>query len=260
MKYGLLTILILWTINPCLAQGIEKIVIVSQKADEPPTKPGPAEYRIEYKINSDGDFIATDVKKDSKKRRLSEIKKIEGQRIKKIQHWENSKKVNFTILDLSIDRETLEFEAQKSNYRLNFPIPGEFVLNVDSFKFCQNYIMTKSTSTGGERISVTMRSKSTPTAQFFFYANDIGRGEFKLKEYIFGYAILNDRIPDEFPHFNFFSKEKLAEIVVYYQKTVECEGYYYQEYADKNQLTGKERRMKEGWDFVEYMRERTTTN
>lgn len=116
--------------------------------------------------------------------------------------------------------------------------------------------MTKSLSTGGEAISIRMLAKALPTAQFTFHANDIGAGEFKLKEYIFCYTILNDRVPDEFPNFNFFSKEKLAEIVVYYQKTVECEGYYYQEFADRNQLTGKERRMKAGWNFPEYMKQR----
>jgi hypothetical protein len=120
--------------------------------------------------------------------------------------------------------------------------------------------MSKSVSPGGATISVTMLAKSQPTAQFTFHSNDIGSGEFKLKEYIFCYALLNDRIPDEFPHFNFFSKEKLAEIVVYYQKTVECEGYYYEEYADRKHLTGKERRMKVGWDFIEYMRERIKKN
>ena len=113
-------------------------------------------------------------------------------------------------------------------------------------------------STGGEMISVMMLAKSRPTAQFTFHPNDIGTCEFNLKEYIFCYTILNDRIPAEFRHFDFFSREKLAEIVVYYQATVECEGYYYQEYADKNQLTGNERRIKLGWDFVEYVRERTS--
>jgi hypothetical protein len=80
-------------------------------------------------------------------------------------------------------------------------------------------------------------------------------GPFNLKKYIFSYAILNGRIPDEFPHFNFFSAQNLADIVIYYQKTVECEGYYYMEYADKNRLTGEERRMMTGWNFVEYMRQ-----
>ena len=146
--------------------------------------------------------------------------------------------------------------AANSDHKLTFELPDEIVLDVDSFQFCQNYKMIRSLSIGGETIGLAMIAKARPTGQFTFHANHIGTGVLKLKEYIFCYSILNERIPDEFPHFNFFSKEKLADIVVYYQKTVECEGYYYQEYADKNQLTGKERRMQVGWDFVEYMKQR----
>jgi hypothetical protein len=256
MKYGLLTLLILWTIYPSLGQDIEKIVLISQAADEPPTKPGPAEYIMTFEINSDQEFIATHIKRNNKRRNLSEVGKIEKQRIDRIAEWYAVKKVNFTAFNLGIDRKTIGSAAENSNHKLNFKLPDEIVLDVDSFQFCQNYKMTKSVSTGGEAISVMMLAKSQPTVQFTFNSNDIGTGEFKLKDYIFCYSILNDRIPDEFPHFNFFSKTKLAQIVVYYQKTVECEGYYYQDYADKNQLTGRERRMKLGWNFVEYMKQR----
>ena len=260
MRYGLLTMLILWTINPSIGQDTEKIVLVSQETDEPPSKPGPAEYTMTFEINSDEDFIATHIKRNNTRRKLSEVPKIEKERIDRIDEWDNLKKVNFTMLDLGIDRKTIELAAEKDNHKLNFKLPDEIVLVVDSFRFCQNYKMAKSVSTGKEAISVMMLPKSQPTVQFTFNSNDIGTGEFKLKEYILCYTLLNDRIPDEFPHFNFFSKQKLAEIVVYYQKTVECEGYYYQEYADKNQLTGKKRRMKIGWNFVEYMTERSAGN
>lgn len=238
MRFALLTRITLWLISPSLGQGIEKILLVSQDSDEPPTKPGPAKYDMAFEINSDGDFIATQIKKDNKRRKLSQVAKIEKERISKIGEWDNVKKVNFTMLDLGIDRKAIELAEEKGNHKLNFKLPDEIVLDVDSFRFCQNYKMTRSVSTGGEAISVMMLAKSQPTVQFTFNSNDIGTGEFKLKDYIFYYSILNDRIPDEFPHFSFFSKERLAEIVVYYQKTVECEGYYYQEYADKNRLTG----------------------
>jgi hypothetical protein len=256
VKYGLLTILVLWTINLSLGQAVEKILLVSQERDEPPTKPAPAKYTLAFEINPDGDFIATQVKRDNKRRKLSEVATIEKERMDKIDGWNNVNKSNFTILDLGIDRKTIELTADDSGYKLNFELPDQIVLDVDSFHFCQNYKTTKSISTGGERISVTMLAKSQPPALFTFNSNDIGTGEFKLKEYIFCYSILNERIPDQFQHFNFFSKGKLSEIVVYYQKTVECEGFYYEEYADKNQLTDKERRMKEGWDFVRYMKQR----
>lgn len=251
MRYGVLTILALWTIHPSLGQDIKKIVLVSQESDEPPTKPTPAKYSITFELSSDEHYIATHIKMHQKKRKLPEVAKIEKERIDRIDEWDSVKKVNLTMLDLGIDPKTIESVAENSNHKLNFELPDETVLDVDSFQFCQDYKMTKCVSTGGEMISLTLLGKLRPTTRFTFESNDIGEGEFTLKEYISCYTILNDRIPDEFPHFSFFSKEKLAEVVVYYQKTVECEGYYYQEYADKNRLTGKERRMKTGWNFVE---------
>jgi hypothetical protein len=127
-----------------------------------------AEYRIEYKINSDGDFIVAHLEKDNKRRKLREIEEIEKERIDNIRGWETLKKLKFTLLDLSIDQRTIELAAQNSNYKLNFALPDEIVLDVDSFDFCQNYKMTKSISTGGEKITVTMLSKSLPTAEFIF--------------------------------------------------------------------------------------------
>lgn len=256
MKFGLLSILTLCAIIPCFGQQVEKIVIIVQETNEPPTKPRPVEYRIEYKIDADGDFIVGHFRKGIKRSKLTVIEAIERERINKISNWEALKKMDFTLPDLGIDRRTIALAVENSDHKLNFELPDEIVLDVDSFHFCQNSKMTKSISTGGETMSVTMLAKPRPMAQFTFHSNDIGTGQFNLKDYIVCYAVLNDRVPVEFPHLNFFSKEKLAEVVVYYQKTVECEGYYYKEYADKNQLTGKERRMRVGWDLVEYMNQR----
>jgi hypothetical protein len=256
MRFRLLIIFTVWSIHPSLGQDIEKILVVWQEGDEPPTKPRPPKYTMAFEINSDGNFVATDMRKDNRRRKLRENMTIEGPRVNKVEHWEDTKEANFTLQDLGIERGSLGLDTQKSNYQLNFPIPHEIILNVDSFTFCQKYKMTKSVSTGGPEIIVTTVRKSTPTTQVVSHSYHIGRSELNLKEYILCYTILSERIPDEFPHFDFFSKEKLAEVVFYYQKTVECEGYYYQEYADKNQLTDKERRMKEGWDFVRYMEQR----
>lgn len=212
MRYGLLTMLVFWTIYPSLGQDIEKIFLVSREADEPPTKPGPAEYIMTFEINSDEDFMATTIPRDNKRRKLSQVAKIEKQRVDKVRDWEAVNKVDFTTLDLGIDRRAIELAAENSIHKLDFEPPDEIVLDVDSFQFCQNYGVTTSVATGGEMISVTLLGKSRPTAPFAFHSNDIGTGEFKLKEYIFCYTMLNDRIPDEFPHFSLFSKEKLADI------------------------------------------------
>lgn len=172
---------IIWSIHPSVGQDIEKILLVSQEGDEPPTKPGPSKYTMAFEINSDEDFIATQIKRDNKRRELSEVAKIEKERIDKIGEWDKVKKVNFTMVDLGIDRNTLELAAENSKYKLNFELPDQIVLDVDSFEFCQNYKMTESISTGGETMGVTMLAKSRPTAQFTFHSNDIGTGGFKLR-------------------------------------------------------------------------------
>jgi len=124
MRFALLTIVTLWSINPSLGQGIEKILLVSQEGDEPPTKTGPAKYTMVFEINSDEDFIATQLKRDNKRRKLSEVAKIEKERIEKIGDWDKVKKVNFTMLDLGIDRKTIELAAEDSNHKLNFELPS----------------------------------------------------------------------------------------------------------------------------------------
>ena len=117
--------------------------------------------------------------------------------------------------------------------------------------------MTKSISTGGETLTVTLINKKGLKEEFIFDSDDIGKGRFKLEDYIFCYTLLLDKIPNEVPHYNFFSKDKLMDIVLYYQATVECEGYYYKEYTDKNpNMTSKDKRMRIGWNFVEYMGQR----
>src|SRR5690606_12150899 len=108
MRYGLFIVFTIWSIHPSFGQDIEEILLVSQDSDEPPTKPGPAKYDMAFEINSDGDFIATQIKKDNKRRKLSQVAKIEKERISKIGEWDNVKKVNFTMLDLGIDRKAIE--------------------------------------------------------------------------------------------------------------------------------------------------------
>ena len=93
--------------------------------------------------------------------------------------------------------------------------------------------------------------------EFIFDSNDIGEGNFNLGDYILCYTLLADKIPNEVPSYGFFSKSKFTDIVLCYQKTVECEGYYYKEFTDKNPtMTSKDKRMMTGWNFVEYMGQR----
>lgn len=256
MKYGLLIILTLSTIFQSSGQELEYIVFTTQQIDEPPTKEGRPLYTIEYKRQVSGDFVASTYLENSRRLKLTDTITIDKEHAEKVKQWTEGNKSNFTQLDLGLNVKLLKNKT--TDYKLNFEIPDDLVVRVDSFQFCQTYKMTQTISTGGEIISVTLIYKSEKKDEFAFDSNDIGGGELRLKDYILCYALLKDKIPREIRNHDFFTADNLADILIYYQKTVECEGYYYKEYTDKNpKLTAKERRMMSGWDFVKYMGQRS---
>lgn len=255
MKFRLLIILTLLTI-PSFGQDIEKIIFTSQQADEPPTKQGRPKYKIEFKRQVGGDLVTSDYFENKKKKKLKTGTLINKGRIESIIEWKKIDKRTFTQSDLEFDAMILKTGTNKN--KLNFDIPTDFIVKVDSFQFCQTYKMIETNSTGGETITVTWINNLGQTSEFIFDSNDIGVGKFNMKDYLFCYTLLRDKIPNEIPYHDFFSTDKLTDILLYYQKTVECEGYYYKEYTDRNpNLTPQDRRTKKGWDFVEYMRQRT---
>jgi hypothetical protein len=255
MKFRLLIILTLLTI-PSVGQDIEKIIFTSQQGDEPPTKQGRPKYKIEFVKQVSGDLVTSDYYENKKKRKLRTKTVLDKERIESVVKWQTTDKRIFTQSDLEFDVMTLKTEAKKNG--LYFEIPTDFFVKVDSFQFCQTYKMTKTISTGGETITVTWINNLGQRSEFIFDSNDIGVGKFNMKDYLFCYTLLRDKIPNEIPYHDFFSRDKLTDILVNYQKTVECEGYYFKEYTDRNpNLTPQERRTKKGWDFVEYMKQRT---
>jgi hypothetical protein len=247
----------LLTIIPSVGQEIERIIFTSQQGDEPPTKQGRPKYTIEFKRQVIGDLVSSEFYENKKRKKLRTEATIGRERTEKVIKWQTTDKRHFTQSEIEIDVKTLK--TGTNNYKLNFDIPTEFIVKVDSFQFCQNYKMTKTISTGGETITVTWINDLGQKSEFIFDSNDIGVGKFNINDYLLCYILLKDKVPDEIPYRDFFSKDKLRDILLYYQQTVECEGYYYKEYTDNNpNLTPQEKRTKKGWDYVEYMRQRTT--
>jgi hypothetical protein len=252
MKYLLQIILAVLTF-PAIGQEIEKIIFTSQQADEPPTKQGRPKYAIEFARQSSGEFIASCFSIDKKKKKLKDKITIEIERIEKITDWRNLNKKTFNQSDLGIDISDLK---QQNNGKLNFGIPLNLTVQVDSFRFCKTYDNIKTVLLGGEYYTVTLIYRLEPKQEFIFDSNVKG-DDFNLQDYIFCYQLLTDRIPKEVPDYGFFSKKKFNDVILYYQKTVECEGFYYKEFSDKNpKMTAKDKRMMKGWDFVEYLRQR----
>jgi hypothetical protein len=55
----------------------------------------------------------------------------------------------------------------------------------------------------------------------------------------------------------FFTKDNFEKITLDYFNTIECEGFYYNEFKINNpKRTPAENRMRNGWDFLEYMKMR----
>lgn len=239
-----------------MGQGIERVLFTSQEADEPPTKQERPKYAIEYSRLTSGGLMATNFSVDGRKIKLKNKIAIEKERIEKIANWRGPGKTAFSQSDLGFN--VSELMGQNS-YKLNFDIPRDLVIQIDSFQFCQVYKMTKGISIGGERLTVTMTFKGGQVQEFVFDSNDIGAGSFRIKDYILCYALLVNKLPNEVPGYDFFTRKRLNHMVLLYQKTVECEGFYYKEFTDKNpNMTAKDRRMMTGWNFVEYMSQRTT--
>jgi hypothetical protein len=252
MKYILLTILTVLTF-PSVGQEIEKVIFTSQQIDEPPTEQGRPKFTIEFTRQKSGELLASDIYENKERKKLKDKVTIDKERVEKITKWKNQNKRIFTKSDLGLDIFNLK---QQNNYKLNFDIPIDFTVNVDSFRFCKTYDYIKTISLGGETFTVTLMYKSGQKHEFIFDDN-VKDDNFNLQDYILCYKLLLDKIPNEVPSYGFFSQNKFMDVVLYYQKTVECEGFYYEEFIDKNpNMTSKDKRMMTGWNFVEYMGQR----
>lgn len=254
MKYLLIIILTVFAF-PSIGQEIEKVVFTSQQANEPPTKQGRPKYSIEFKRTASDELATSDFRENKKRKKLNDKVTIDKARFEKVIKWKTSDKKTFSQSELEIDISTLK--TGTNTRKLNFEIPADLIVSVDSFQFCQTLKMTKSISTGGKMLTVTLIYKAGLKQEFIFNSGDIGEGNFNLQDYILCYILLTDKIPNDVPGCDFFSKNKFTDILLHYQRTVECEGYYYREFTDRNpNMSSKDKRMMTGWDFIEYMGQR----
>lgn len=229
----------------------------SQGYDEPPTKQGKPLLTVEYMKDASGNYTATHYYENKKKRKLETPRTIEKERIEIIEGWRTSDLKTFKTSDLGLNDELIRKKAQDKDFKITFGLPDNLLLETDSFNLCQRWKMTKSHSTGGHKLKVSIVFVNGDTEKFEFGSNDLGMGLFNLRGYFYSYQLLLDRIPNQIYQYSFFTVDNLTDLILTYFKTVECEGYYYYEFTDKNpKRTPQENRMMTGWDFVEYMKQR----
>ncbi|WP_026956750.1 hypothetical protein [Algoriphagus vanfongensis] len=257
MKYRLLIILSLLVIIQSFGQDINKIAFTSQGFDEPPTKQGKPLLIVEYKKDDSGNFTATHYLKNNSKKKLENSITIEKERVEVFKEWKSKGVKTFELSDLGISDDPIRDKEKSEAIKTTFSLPENLLVQTDSFSYCQKWKMTKTISTGGYELEMVIYFANNETEKFVFGSNDLGMGLFDLKGYLYSFKLLSEKIPNQVPQYDFFSMDNLANILLTYYKTVECEGYYYNEFIEKNsKRSAQENRMMTGWDFVEYMRQR----
>lgn len=257
MKYKLLIILSLLAIIPSIGQDINKIVFTSQGFDEPPTKQGKPLLIVEYTKDDSGNFTATHYLENNRKRKLETPITIEEERVKIFKEWKTKGLKTFELSGLGINDDLIRDRAKSDDFRTTFGIPDNLLIKTDSFSYCQKWKRTKTISTGGHKLELIIYFANNETDKYVFDSKDLGMGQFDLRGYFYVFQLLSENIPNQVHHYNFFSQGNLADIILTYYKTVECEGFYYNEFTNKNPTrTPSENRLMKDWDFVEYMKQR----
>jgi hypothetical protein len=238
MRFILAFVLIYCVALVAGGQDIHTIVLSSIEADEPPTKQGRSEFTITFQ--HDGEIWKS-----------SQQVTIDDRQVRKIRLWRAENKKLFMLSELGVTYDELSNAAPK--FALTFDITKEFVVNIDSFVFCQGYKMTRTISTGGYSISTKLIYENGTEDIFKFDSDDLGNGSFDLQGYLFCHTLFKDAAFTDRLISNFFSKENLKNTILKYQKMVECEGFYYKEFVSKNPgRSSKENRMMTGWNFADY--------
>ncbi|MBL0744420.1 hypothetical protein [Chryseolinea lacunae] len=258
LKFIVLTLPLFATAVPSWGQVVKKIILTSQMVDEPPTKEGRRPlYALEFKKDENGDFVASTMHKDKKEIALRETAMLTKDSVARVLQWKTAGKNLFTPDELGLDYNTLKTAAKASRYDLNFELPRDFVIRIDSFNFCFPYKTTYTISIGGITLAMQVLYESGPPLELILNSYDTDTNKSNLINYFICSTLFRNHLPSEFPHNNFLSEYESIEMVLYYQKTIECEGFYYKEFIDQHPtMTAKEKRMKANWDFGVYLKQR----
>ncbi|REG83597.1 hypothetical protein [Algoriphagus antarcticus] len=238
-------------------QDIESIFVQVMLSDEPPTKYGPQVFEIAFVSEGSKSLSAdyyTNQYKKKKKVKLQEPIVIESQQLEKFNNWVSTKKSEFLLDELGVDISNLGLP--NSSYKTTFKIEEEKI-RIDSFNICKGWQNLRTFSTGGFSVKVQMMKDGDSSEILNFHSNDIGMFKLDLQSLLIIQPILQSKIPEEMGTDGLFDKESLIELLNYYYKTVECEGYYYDEFIEQNpERTKAENRIMVGWNFTEYMNQR----
>jgi hypothetical protein len=253
-------LLLLISIGCCLGQGVKEIVVESQRTNEPPMIPGPPLYRISFKRGKSGDFVASVLQEHSgriKRTKLKEAIVLSKQQVDQTFSWISTNQSSFRLSELDIGYQLINKELSAFSLDLTEKINPDLVVKTDSFRLCKSLDGRRIHGTGRTTLRVFLRLESGDTKSFTVRSIDFKDQEFNLQEYLMLYPLLKDKLAIAHTFPDFFNESQLAKILRDYLEIVECEGFYYKEFVSlQPQRTPMDNRMKKGWDFKEYMKNR----
>jgi hypothetical protein len=244
--------MMLVTLNEAPEKQVKRIVLTYQESDEPPVSGGRPEYKMIFNgYKSQLGSVIYSVGKNQIP--FKDTLLLSPSFAKTVTEWARDKE-RFSLDDLGLKNEQVGDTLTAKRYGLVLPTPTNLIVDIDSLSICRAYSIKQIVSTGGDHISVSILYGDHEDKIEF--DNDNLLSKFDLKGYIICYVIFSEILPEAFPAYKFFSEETLVNLVNQYQKIIECEGYYYQEYVSKHpELNTRDRRMMKGWDFKKYLRE-----
>lgn len=254
MVYRLLSIVALLWSFPSSGQEIQTIIV---HADDASGTKAETIGEIEFRKGKDGNFNANKYRIRNKQKRVKRKLTISRESVEKINGWK--KRTGFTLTDLATEFSMeLDSLTPPPGY-LDFEISTEKMIKIDSFSFCQAYNHPRSLNDAPRyRMTVTLIDAANSRESYEFDTYKMETRKIDLRDYLICFQILNDKLPRDFNYLNFFTKKRFAYRIWYVLKTIECEEYFYLEFKGRNlSRTNIENRLRIGWNFVEYMRQRT---
>ena len=244
----------------CFGQGVKEIIVESQRLNEPPTIPPPALYQIKFERTKKGDFKASAVQElldKSSEKTLKDDIVLSKEKVNQTNSWLSNNKSSFSFTDLNTDLQQINNAIVTHQLTLAEKIDEDFMVKVDSFNFCNSFDNRRTMVIGGAKLNVTLKLENGDNETFSFEAGDFGTEKFNLRDYLIFYPLLKDKIPIHNEASDFFNETQLLRVLLHYLDTIECEGFYYNEFISiYPERTPKENRMRVGWNFEEYMRNR----
>jgi hypothetical protein len=234
---------------PSFSQELNEIKIKMEWAHSP------SSYEIIYEKDRKNNLSSKRILINGLKKKLPHRFLIENHLIKKFHDWKDSEKYNFSLSDINLSH--IEIISNNFNYNLVNKLDENLIIYIDTFNFCQNNILGKSMISVGYYYQILFSYNKGEIVEYKFSSNDFHQNTFNLRNYIYLSSLLRNNLPSELPNSDFFSSNSLIQTIYLYLKTIECEDYYYKKYMEENpDLSTKERRMRIGWDFKLYLKEK----